>query len=361
MLENSYSYPSFKGGNAEQCDNYHPISVLPTLGKVLEHLVYNQCIKYCNDNSILSVSQAGFREGHSTGACLADFLNEIYEEIDRRGGGGTCGVLFLDLAKAFNTVDHLILIDKLKLLGFKASTQSWFKSYLSNRSQATKVGNAISGNQEVSCRVPQGSILGPFLFLCYVNDLPSHLNHAQGFLYADDTALVIRGKNPFVIQDQLNVELSNVARWFDANKLAMNVSKTKLMHFRHSRNIRNNIELDVHIGDEIIESVSHFKYLGITVDKHLSFDTHIDKLCGKINSRNGLLKRVRNFVSKDLATRLYRSLIDPHFRYCNYIYSGCSLTNKRKLQIAQNNSLRAIARVDNLYSTKTLHSDLDID
>ena len=154
--------PLFKGGNAEVCDNYHPISVLPTLGKVLERLVYNQCVAYLNANSILSVSQAGFREGHSTGACLADFLSEIYEEIDNGGNGA---VLFLDLAKAFDTVDHAILIDKLKLLGFKASTQTWFKSYLTNRCQSTKVGNTVSAVSNISCGVPQGSILGPLVFM----------------------------------------------------------------------------------------------------------------------------------------------------------------------------------------------------
>ncbi len=339
-------------------NNYQPISVLPTLGKVLKRLIYNQCIDYIIGNNLLTVSQAGFREGHSTGACLANFLNEIYEEVDN---GGTCGVLFLDLAKAFDTVDHLILVDKLKLLGFKASAQSWFSSYLDNRSQSTKFGNSISANKSISCGVLQGSILGPFLFLCYINDLPQGLKHTQGFLYADDTALLVRGKDPMELELNLNAELTSVARWFDANKLSMNTSKTKLMHFRHTHNIRSNRDLNVMINGELIESVSQFKYLGVTLDTHLSLDSHIDKVCGKVNSRTGLLRRVRNFVSKDLATHLYKSLVDPHFWYCNYIHSGCSLTNRRKLQIAQNNSLRAIAQVDNLYPTEALHIDLEID
>ncbi len=181
------------------------------------------------------------------------------------------------------------------------------------------------------------------LFLCYVNDLPQHLDSTLGFLYADDTALLVRGRNPLELQDKLNQELAKVGRWFDANKLSMNVAKTKVMHFRHCRNLRNNVELEVRINDELVESVDEFKYLGVILDKHLSFDVHINKLCGKVNSRNGLLKRVRSFIPKDLAIQLYKSLIDPHFRYCNYIYNGCSLTNKRKLQVAQNNSLRAIA------------------
>ena len=107
------------------------------------------------------------------------------------------------------------------------------------------------------------------------------------------------------------------------------------MHFRHTRNIRNNIDLNVSIHGEAIESLNNFKYLGVTLDTHLSFDKHIDKVCNKVNSRNSLLKHVRNFVSKDLATSLYRSLNDHHLKYCNYIYSGCSLTNKHRLQVAQ--------------------------
>ncbi len=350
--------PLFKSGDTNSCDNYRPISVLPTLGKCLERIVYNQCIKYMNVNNLLTDCQAGFRERHSTGACLADFLNEIYEEVD---GGGSCGVLFLDLAKAFDTVDHHILEIKLRALGFKVSTVSWFSSYLSNRKQATKIGNVFSNTRNISCGVPQGSILGPFLFLCYVNDLPSHLLTTSSFLFADDMALIVRGYDPLQIEMQLNEELVNIAKWFDANKLAMNLKKTKVMHFRHCRNIRNNVELNIALNGEVVESVQQFKYLGVTLDINLSFDAHIEILCGKVNSRNCLLRRVRNFVSKDLALSLYRALIEPHYRYCDYIYSGCSLTNARKLQVTQNNSLRAITRSDYQYPTEQLHTDLGIE
>ena len=139
----------------------------------------------------------------------------------------------------------------------------------------------------------------------------------------DDTALLIRGKDPVLTEEQLNSEIVNVARWFDANKLAMNTSKTKIMHFRHCRNIRSNFDLCVTVNNEIMEPVNQFKYLGVTLDTHLSFDAHIDKVCSKVNARNGILRHVRNFVSKDLATQLYKSSVDLHFRYCNYIYCGC--------------------------------------
>ena len=141
----------------------------------------------------------------------------------------------------------------------------------------------------------------------------------------------------------------------------MNLKKTKVMHFCHCRNLRNNRELVVSLNNELVESVNHFKYLGGILDIHLSFETHIEKLCGKVNSRNCLLKRLQNFISKDLAIDLYKSLIEPHFLYCNYIITGCSLTNSRKLQVAQNNSLRAIARADYYYSTDALHKELGIE
>ncbi len=350
--------PLFKSGDTDSCDNYRPISVLPTLGKCLERLIYNQCIAYMNTNHLLTDCQAGFRERHSTGACLADFLDEIYEEID---GGGSCGVLFLDLAKAFDTVDHRILELKLQALGFKASAVSWFSSYLTGCEQVTKIGDVFSSKKPISCSVPQGSILGPFLFLCYVNDLTVNLLHANCFLFADDTALIVRGRDPDRIERELNHELANISKWFDANKLAMNLKKMKVMHFRHCRNLRSNRDLHISLNNEIVESVHHFKYLGVILDVHLSFETHIEKLCSKINSRNGILKRMRNFISKELAIDLYRSLIEPHFRYCDYIYTGCSLTNSRKLQVAQNNSLRAIARADNYYQTELLNRELGIE
>ena len=133
------------------------------------------------------------------------------------------------------------------------------------------------------------------------------------------------------------------------------------MHFRHCRNLRNSRDLSISLDNEVVESVQCFKYLGVTLDIYLSFETHIEKLCGKINSRNGILKRMRNFISKDLAIDLYKSLIEPHYRYCDYIYTGCSLTNARKLQVCQNNSLRAISRADQYYPTELLHKELGIE
>ena len=162
--------PLHKSGDTINPDNFRPISVLPCLGKMLERLVHNQVYGYLTSHNLLSPRQSGFRKGYSTGTCLIDFLHDIYSNIDE---GHASGVLFLDLKKAFDVVDHQILLEKLKYLGFRESAVNWFGSYLKDRQQVTKLGGKLSNKNTVTHGVPQGSILGPLLFSLYVNDLPN--------------------------------------------------------------------------------------------------------------------------------------------------------------------------------------------
>ena len=192
--------PFFKSGDSSLCTNYHPISILPTLGKLLDSLVHDQLYTYLTSYNILSDRQSGFRKGYSTGTCLVEFLHTIYSEIDE---GGACGVLFLDLSKAFDTVDHNVIKLKLKSLGIKESSVSWFDSYLCDRSQYTVVEGSSSHVEQVGAGVPQGSILGPLLFTCYINDLTKYTGSLEPFLYADDTALLAKGKDLAQIQQCL--------------------------------------------------------------------------------------------------------------------------------------------------------------
>ena len=349
--------PLFKSGNRNHVNNYWPISIIPTVGKVMERLVHTQLSKYLKVHQILNESQSGFRQAHSTGTCLVDFLDSIYEEID---GGGIVGSVYLDLSKAFDSIHHNILIVKLQKLGIRLGSCAWVESYLCDRTQHTKVNNTLSGPLTNECGVPQGSILGPLLFICYVNDLSIHLNHTDAFMYADDTAIIARGKSHDSVHYSLQHDLNILKNWFDANRLCLNVDKTKSMIFSSKRNWNKDIILNLEVNHNAIEQVQHFKYLGVEVDKHLSFNQHVDRICKKVNRGTGLLWRMRSFISQDLAKYLYKSLIEPHFTYLEYVYDACPASSSHKLQIAQNGALRAILNVDSRCSTAILHEKTGI-
>ena len=210
--------PLSKDGDATDPSNYRPISVLPALGKLLERVAHTQLYSYFHSHDIFSHSQSGFRKGHSTQTCLLDFLDNVYQEVDQ---GRVCVVLFLDLRKAFDTVNHNILTEKLIQYGLEESSANWLKSYISGRKQITKISNVKSESKEITWGVPQGSILGPLLFTVYINDLPIHLVNSKCNLYADDTAITVSGRSVDHVSHLLNTELRIVSEWFKWNKLSL--------------------------------------------------------------------------------------------------------------------------------------------
>ncbi len=202
--------PLYKDGAHDDCSNYRPISVLPILSKVFERLVHERVYSYISANGLLNECQAGFRKRNSTGTCLIDFLNKIYTNMD---DGKLTGVLFLHLRKAFDTVDHSVAISKLSDYNLSLDVLYWFKSYLSGRTQVTKVNGEESGPRNVVCGVPQGSILGPLIFIMYINSLPTVLTRVTPYLYADDTALVVTGNSEQEIVEALSEDLNECSKW----------------------------------------------------------------------------------------------------------------------------------------------------
>ena len=255
----------------------------------------------------------------------------------------------------------MVLLYKLKMLGFKSHSVKWFESYLCDRSQVTCVNGETSSSMSVKTGVPQGSILGPFLFCIYVNDLCTHLRRSTGYLYADDTALLVSGNDIMTISNSLNQELNNLSNWFAANKLSINISKTCSVLFRSRHKFHAENELLIIHESQEVQQVSHFKYLGVILDQHLDFKSHVDYIRGKVSQRTGLMWRIRNCISTQLAKDLYISLIDPYFQYFSFVYDGCQLNSKRCLQTRQNKVLRAVLQVGNRYSTNDLHKESGIE
>ena len=269
-------------------------------------------------------------------------------------------MLFLDLAKAFDTVDFDIMIEKLRSLGFKSNVRNWFRSYLSDRTQVTVVSGQESSPGQMSSGVPQGSILGPLLFICYINDLPDVLRHSTPFLYADDTALLTKGSNVTDLEFKLNNDANNVSDWFSRNRLSCNVKKTKVMKFCNSRSGIRHEPVAVSMNNQPVEEVNQFKYLGLHLDSHLNFEVHANKIAGKVRSCTAAMWRCRQFIPLELAKSLYTSLIEPHFIYGCVHYDACSVKAANTLQAAQNKALRSVLSVNHMYSSSKLHAKLQI-
>ena len=335
--------PVFKKGVKSDLNNYRPISVIPVVSKVFEKIVYDQLYQYLNDNKLLSSCQSGFRSLHSTLTALLEATNSWSVNIDN---GFLNGVVFIDLKKAFDTIDHEIILRKLSYFGADQATIKWFQSYLSDRTQRCNVNGSLSTTSNVTCGVPQGSILGPLLFLMYINDLPNCLRDAAPRMFADDTNITLSAKTVADLKLAVTSELNNLTCWLRANRLSLNVAKTELMIIGSRQRLHSQCdEIDICIDEKMIKRVDHTKSLGLTIDAQLSWSKHVEEICKKASSAIGGLKRVRPFISKDLTVQIYNALILPYFDYCSPVWDCMSGYLSDKLQKLQNRAARVITKL----------------
>jgi hypothetical protein len=254
-----------------QYDKYRPVNMLPIPEKVLETIVKNQMLKFIKNNDILVEQQSGFRENHSCETALNLILHEWKCQIEN---GKVIVAVFLDLRRAFETIDRRLLLKKLKQYGFDENTIKWFKDYLTGRKQQTKVGTFLSSLLSCDLGVPQGSILSALLFVLYMNDIVSVVNNVKINLFADDTLLWIACDSVEEAVTIMNQELEKLYHWLCSNKLSLNIEKTKAMIVTLKKNIDKNMK--VKINNNIIDYVTEYKYLGVILDEHLNFNAFVD-------------------------------------------------------------------------------------
>ena len=352
LLKKSIVSPLFKDSpkkpNPSIFNNYRPISLLPTLGKIFEKVVKDQLQNYLTARLLLCNDQYGFRKNSCTEDAAIDLVDKIAKNLDTNS---LPIAIFLDLSKAFDTLDHNILLTKLRYYGIHGISLDWFKSYLSNRIQITKYNGIYSNEQKVTTGVPQGSILGPLLFLIYINDLPNCSRIFKAVMFADDTSLtstltsfcisIPKSNYQFsIISRAINIELEKVNEWLKINKLSLNVSKTKFMVFKHRNSKFDANKIQILLNMEKVELVFQYNFLGIEITHDLTWNAHINKIASKISRAVGILNRLKNVLPLQALKQIYHSLVTSRIYYGNLLWGK----NPKRIVILQKKCLRIITK-----------------
>lgn len=344
--------PLFKNGDVKEFSNYRPVSILPQFSKILEKVFHNRLMSFINDKQILNNSQFGFRKNMSTALAIIELVEEITTAIDE--GKTTVGV-FIDLKKAFDTVDHNILVKKLEHYGIRGLAKDWVCSYLESRRQYVCINDSNSDCLDVKCGVPQGSILGPALFILYVNDMCNVSKSLKSILFADDTNLFYAGKDLDEVCKIVSRELNILHIWFQVNKLSLNVAKTNFMIFGNKRFEENYM---ISINGMNINRVYVTKFLGVHIDSKLNWNEHISVIKTKVAKNVSIMNRVKHCLINSALYSLYCTLILPYLNYCCEIWGNTYKSRIHPLYIMQKRAIRICGNSDYRAHTRPIFYQL---
>lgn len=361
--------PIHKGGCKSSPDQYRPISLLNTFSKILERIVNKRLAQFVEKNNILSHNQYGFRKEKSTEEAVLNLVNLVSSDLDK---GKSCIGVFLDLAKAFDTVSLPILLEKLSRYGIRGIPHNWFTSYLTMRKQVVKINNSHSDTEYTHYGVPQGSILGPLLFNLYINDISDcvkNLPNSAVFCYADDTALIFSDSNWEKVLSQTEKGITSINSWLDNNLLTLNPSKTHFICFHktiksaptnltklllHHCNLVPNCNCNVYIDRK-----DSTKYLGVIIDEKLTFTHHVTAVAKRSRKLIPIMKKLRDISDKKTLKLVYTSLCESILTYCILAWGGASKTHFLEIERAQRSILKVLYKKPFLFSTDQLYLDCE--
>ena len=355
LLKFAKVIPIYKAKSRLDVSNYRPISLLPIFNKIFEKLMHKRLTSSLEKHNVLFSHQFGFQKNKSTTQAILDLCNQLTMALDKKEI--SC-CIFLDFAKAFDTVDHKILLDKLNHYGIRGSALNWFRSYLSSRTQKVCINGILSEPNFISHGVPQGSVLGPLLFLLYINDLPSCSNILKFHLFADDTSIFFSHTNAKDLESIVNQELKIVSTWLSANRLTLNVDKSNFLIISNKK--KTSSAIDIRIDDVSIKEKDYIKYLGVLIDNKLNWKQHAQYVNMKISKGIGILAKMRHFVQTDVLRQLYHVFFSPHIRYGLINWGSASKCATTKLSQCLKKVIRIMTFADYKAKSNPLFSKLGL-
>ena len=349
--------PVFKKGSRLETCNYRPISLLSNINKIFEKVMYSRVYNYINKSDCFYPLQFGFRGKHSTNHALISIVDEINEALDKKK---VVAGIFVDFQKAFDTVNHEILLKKLSHYGIKGNINNWFRSYLLDRKQFVSILGFNSAYSTIHHGVPQGSVLGPLLFLIYINDLNKAIKFSTTYHFADDTNLLRVDVSYKKLQSNINKDLKGLFNWLLANKISLNVAKTELIYFKKPLSPSPPSNLKIKLNGTQIFPTDSIKYLGIHLDNTLSGLSHCSQLIPKLRRSIGMLAKARYYLPTKELLAIYYATFASHLSYGCQIWTQHNNSFLKKVILLQKNALRTLTFSEQKAHTNPIFKALKI-